>query len=281
MIRHEVLDRTSAAAVVAEVARWDAGTTYAPLLHTGDLGWHLRLADEVLAGTVHAWWADRGLVAVALIEGATSRPRACPDLIGDAALAVAVADVVDAGPHPELWSDVVPGSALRNELVRRGWELDPDPWVSLYASAERWEVADRGVVRLGSAHVRARVTVQRNGFERSTFDEPTWHRMAAGPGFRADLDLVVLDDGAPAAAATGWLSVPGGPAILEPLATHPAHRGRGFGRAVTAAIVDACLAAGASGVSVATPQSNTAAVATYVSAGFRPVETVQALTIRR
>jgi GNAT superfamily N-acetyltransferase len=105
--------------------------------------------------------------------------------------------------------------------------------------------------------------------------------MAAGPGFRADLDLVVMDGERPAAAATGWLSVPGGPAILEPLATHPDHRGRGFGRAAVGAVVDACLAAGASGVCVATPCSNVAAVATYVGAGFKPVETVQGLTIRR
>jgi GNAT superfamily N-acetyltransferase len=123
--------------------------------------------------------------------------------------------------------------------------------------------------------------VQRQGFVRSTFDEPSWHRMAAGPGFRADLDLVVMDGDEPAAAGTGWLSVDGGTAILEPLATHPDHRGKGFGRAAVAAIVDACLAAGASGVSVVTPRSNEAAVATYVAAGFRPVETVQGLTIKR
>jgi hypothetical protein len=46
-------------------------------------------------------------------------------------------------------------------------------------------------------------------------------------------------------------------------------------------VVDACLTAGASGVSVATPVSNVAAVATYVAAGFRPVETVQGLTVKR
>jgi GNAT superfamily N-acetyltransferase len=125
------------------------------------------------------------------------------------------------------------------------------------------------------------VAVQGNGFERSTFDEPSWHRMVAGPGFRPDLDLVVMDGDRPAAAATGWLSVGGGPAILEPLATHPDHRGRGFGRSAAAAIVDACLAAGASGVSVATPVSNEAGVATYLAAGFRAVETLQGLMTTR
>lgn len=280
-MEHRVLDRAAAAALVPELARWDPGAGYQAGLHAGDLGWHLRVPDEVLDGTVHGWWDGADLVAVALLEGSTARPRVRPDLVADVDVARDVADAVDRMPGQELWADVAPSSALRYDLVARGWELDPDPWVSLYAAGGRWQAADRGAVALGADDVAGRVTVQRNGFDNSVFDEPSWQRMAAGPGFRADLDLVVLADGVPAAGATGWLSVPGGPAVLEPLATHRDHRGHGWGRAAVGAVVDACLSAGASGVSVATPVRNVAGVATYVSAGFRPVETVQGLTIKR
>jgi GNAT superfamily N-acetyltransferase len=185
-------------------------------------------------------------------------------------------------PGDQLWAEPPPATALRLELTSRGWDLDPEPWVTLHADGERWQPLAGRPVRRGDQDLTGRVAVQRNGFVRSTFDEPSWHRMAAGPGFRADLDLVVLDhDGRAAAAGTGWLSVPGAPAILEPLATHPDHRGQGLGRAAVGAIVDACLAAGASGVSVCTPMTNTPAVATYVAAGFRPIETVQGLTTKR
>ncbi len=280
-VEHQVLDRTAAAALIPQLAEWDTGLTYQPGLHAGDLGWHLRLADGVLAGTVHAWFSGSTLDAVALLEGSTARARARPDLLSDHELSREVADAVETMPGDEVWVDPDNASGLRQELVARGWALDPDPWVSLYADGRRWQSGDRGDVRLGESDVAGRVRVQRNGFERSTYDEPSWHRMAAGPGFRADLDLVVMHGEEPAAAATGWLSVPDGPAVLEPLATHPDHRGRGFGRAAVGAVVDACLAAGASGVSVATPCSNVAGVATYVAAGFKPVETVQGLTIRR
>ena len=281
-MRHEVLDRDGAAGLVPELAEWDADRRYAGAeLHAGDVGWHLRVADGVLAGTVHGWWSGPELVAVALVEGPVARPRVRPDLLRDAELAVRVADVVEGMTGAELWTEAAPGSALRHQLVARGWELDPDPWVNLYADGARWEVAVRGDVVRGEDDVAGRVAVQRSGFANSTFDEASWHRMAAGPLFRRDLDLVVRHDGVPAAAGTAWLSVKGGPGYLEPLAAHPDHRGLGFGRAAVRALVDACLAAGASGMSVATPASNTGAVAAYVSAGMVPVETLQGLTLRR
>jgi GNAT superfamily N-acetyltransferase len=282
MGRHEVLDRAGAAALAPELARWDAARTYAgPELHAGDLGWHLKFADEVLAGSMHAWWAGSELMAVSLVEGNVCRPRVRPDLLQDAGVSGEVADLLDGLAGDQLWTEAAPGSALRHDLVARGWELDPDPWTVLHADGARWLEADRGDVVRGSDDIAGRAAVQRAGFERSTFDEASWHRMAAGPGFRPDLDLIVRHDGTPAAVGTAWLSVEGGPGYIEPMAAHPDHRGRGFGRAVVGAMIDACLRAGASGVSVATPSRNTAGVATYVSAGMVPVETLQGLVVRR
>ncbi len=87
-----------------------------------------------------------------------------------------------------------------------------------------------------------------------------WERLAAGPGCDSALDVVVLtEDGSAAALATAWLSVLGGTALLEPVATHRDHRRAGWGRA---AVHAACAAARRAG-----------------AAGFRPVvETLQALT---
>jgi GNAT superfamily N-acetyltransferase len=282
VLRHEIHDREGAAALVPRLAEWDAARAYVGAeLHAGDLGWHLRSPDHVLDGTVHGWWRGPELVAVAELDDTSARPRVRPDLLVDTEVAAAVADVVEALPGPRLTAEPAAGSALRFELARRGWALDPEPWTNLWADGARWQVADRGDVVRGAEDVAGRVDVQRHGFARSTFDEPSWHRMAAGPGFRADLDLVVRDDGVPAAAGTAWLSVPGGPAYLEPLSTHRDHRGRGLGRACVRALVDACLASGASGMSVATPSSNTGGVAAYVSAGMVPVETLQGLVLER
>jgi len=158
MVRHEVLDRAGAAALVPELAEWDADRGYAGAeLHAGDLGWHLRVADRVLAGTVHAWWSGSDLAAVALVEQAVARPRVRPDLLRDADVGRRVADVVDAVPGAELWTEAAPGSALRYELVARGWELDPDPWVDLHADGARWEAGDRGDVAIGADDVAGRV----------------------------------------------------------------------------------------------------------------------------
>ncbi|WP_369267690.1 GNAT family N-acetyltransferase, partial [Streptomyces harbinensis] len=61
------------------------------------------------------------------------------------------------------------------------------------------------------------------------------------------------------------------PGLLEPMAVHRDHRRRGHGRAITLAAAAALRALGASSAFVCTPTANTAAVATYTAAGFRPL----------
>jgi len=92
------------------------------------------------------------------------------------------------------------------------------------------------------------------------------------------LDLLARDaDGQPVAAATAWAAGPGRCGILEPMGTHRAARGRGHGRGVVLAALAALARAGASGVTVHTPASNSGAVATYVSCGLRPLQSTEAL----
>jgi ribosomal protein S18 acetylase RimI-like enzyme len=283
VLRHETVGRGTAGPVVDRVAAWDAGAAYVAGLHAGDLGWLLRQPDEVVDGQLHAWWDDADLAAVSLVEGVVARPRVRPDLLLDLKVAAAVADLVGEIPGDQLWSEAPPATALRRELVARGWVLDPEPWVALYADGRVWRPDGPTDAQRADADPAARVAVQRAGFEGSTFDEASWRRTAAAPGYRPELDLVVLDpeDGVAAACATGWLSVRGGPAILEPVAADPGRRGRGLGRQAAVACIDACLRAGASGVSVATPADNEAAVAAYRSAGMREIETVQGLMLER
>ncbi|MGR6918632.1 GNAT family N-acetyltransferase [[Actinomadura] parvosata] len=77
--------------------------------------------------------------------------------------------------------------------------------------------------------------------------------------------------GEPAAAATGWFAGPGRCGLLEPVGTHPDHRGHGYGREAVLGTCAALTERGASAVAVATPSANEAAVALYRSAGFTVV----------
>lgn len=268
----ELLDR---------LATWEAPGGHVTGLHVGDVGWQLRNDDDALAGTIQSWWRDGMLVAAALLEGPTARPQVAPGCLADVEVCGALAEVIDATPHDEAWSDAQPGSMLRTLLVGRGWTLDSDFWTALHLDLDGHEPIPVDRVRPTGSDVAARVDVQFHGFDRSTFTEQAWHRMAAGPGFDPALDLVAWDhDGVPVAVTTAWSAGPGRCGILEPVATHREHRRGGHGRRVVQAAFNALAAAGASGVSVCTPGTNAAALALYTSAGMRPIETLQALTRR-
>ena len=125
---------------------------------------------------------------------------------------------------------------------------------------------------VGAADAADRVLVQRSAFANSTFTVERWQAMMRSPaGGLAEETLVRTPAGEPAAAATGWFAGVGRCGLLEPVATRPDHRGRGYGRN---AVLGACAALarrGAGAVAVVTPSANTAAVALYRSAGFTVV----------
>lgn len=287
--------RGDLAGLVDALASWETRGGHVAGLHAGDVGWHLRQPDGPgFDHTVHGWWdADGVLVAAALLEGAVARPRVAPDRLDDPDVCRAVADAVDEIPADEVWTDAQPGSLLRTQLVARGWSLDPDPWLALHRDLQHRQHGAPGVdgaddavagvtPTSGKRAVAERVAVQRAAFDGSSFTVAAWARMAAGPGFDPDLDLLArAEGGTPVAAGTAWSAGPGRPGILEPVGTSRTHRGAGHGRRVVRALAAALASKGASGVSVCTPADNTAAVALYASAGLRPVETVQALTRTR
>ncbi len=102
--------------------------------------------------------------------------------------------------------------------------------------------------------------------------------MAAGPAYADARCLVGYDERDIAVAAvTVWSAGPGRPGLLEPMGVHREHRGRGYGTQITVAAAAALREMGASSATVCTASAKVGAVATYRSAGFRPLPEVRDL----
>jgi hypothetical protein len=259
----------------------DTWTEQAPLtanLHSGDVGWHLRLADAGLDDAFLLWERDGEPVAAGLSEDVVLRTAVAPAHDRSAELAEALAGVMVEFEYV----DALGGSAVRRLLLERGWSVDPDPWVLLYRElgpedARRTDPDTRPVE--DESEVLARTAVQRSAFAPgSTFQPELWHRMADGPTYDRRFDQITwTPDGEAAAAATGWFAGVGRCAILEPVGTHADHRRRGYGRRVNLGVMAALARAGASAVRVQTPAANAGAVKAYEACGLRHVDWVTAL----
>ncbi|MCS7475845.1 GNAT family N-acetyltransferase [Umezawaea endophytica] len=253
-------------------------------LHPGDLGWFRRFGAEATAAAVRTWSRAGRVLAVGLLDGpGLVRLTTAPDARRDEELARRL--VVDlTGPErgvlPAGRANVeAPADALLQELLpEHGWTTD-EPWTPLRRDLTE-PVEDPGVrvevVGPGSADVRA--AVQRASFDRSTFTDGSWRAMAAGPLYADARCLVAHDEqGTAVAAVTVWSAGPGRPGLLEPMGVHRDHRRRGHGRAISVAAAAALRDLGSSSAIVCTPSSNTGAVATYESAGFRRLPEVRDL----
>ncbi|MDN5806272.1 MAG: GNAT family N-acetyltransferase [Brevibacterium sp.] len=98
-----------------------------------------------------------------------------------------------------------------------------------------------------------------------------WETMSTGPFSSRARSLLGYDDsGRSVAAATVWSAGPARPGLLEPLAVHRDHHGRGFGKAMAIAAAKNLQQMGSSAASVAAESANTGAVAAYAAAGFIP-----------
>ena len=251
-------------------------------LHPGDLGWYWRFGAEATAAAVRTWTRDGQVLAVGLLdEPDLLRVAIAPDAHRDEELARQLAaDVTQPGrgvlPPGKVNVEAPAGALLQELLAADGWDTD-EPWTPLRRDLTE-PVSDPGVrVEVTGperAHVRA--AVQRAAFDRSTFSEDRWHAMAAGPQYADARCLVAYDDqGSAVAAVTVWSAGPGAHGLLEPMGVHREHRGHGYGKAITVAAAAALRELGSSSATVCTPSANAGAVATYKSAGFRPLSEVR------
>lgn len=245
-------------------------------LHPGDVGWYQRFGAGTAAAAVRTWSRDGRLVAVGLLDGSRLlRMTTAPDAHRDEELARRlVADVTtpERGvlPDGEVSVEAPPGALVSDLLADEGWGSE-DPFTPLQRDLTD-PVEDPGVrvEVVGPDRVSERTFVHREAFGGPTFTDERWHDMAAGPLYADARCLLAYDDaGAAVGATTVWSAGPGRPGLIEPLGVHPNHRGRGYGRAITVAGAAALRELGSSSAVVITETARAAAVATYVSAGFR------------
>lgn len=244
-------------------------------LHPGDLGWHWRFGAEATAAATRTWSRDGRILAIGLVDPDHVRLAIAPDVRDDEPLARSMARDVTGPSRAVLSSDH--GSvearwdgAFPELLSQAGW--DPaEPWTPL-SRALGGPMEDCGV-RIevtGPESASVRTAVQRASFDWSTFTDERWHTMVSGLPYADARCLVAYDErGTAVAATTVWSAGRNKPGLIEPLGVHREHRGHGYGRAIAVAAAAALQRMGSSSAIVCTPSSNTAAVATYRSAGFR------------
>ncbi|MET9494171.1 GNAT family N-acetyltransferase [Streptomyces sp. NPDC006552] len=264
-------------AAVAALREWQDDAAPAQL-HPGDVGWFWRRGTRATAAAVRTWSRDGRILAVGLLdEPELLRLAVAPDARRDEELARRIAADVSAPERgvlarPDGAVDGPDGTRLREVLRAQGW-TDDEPWTPLRRDLTEPVAAPR--VRTGTVgpgRVAVRTAVHRAAFESPRFTDESWQAMAAAPPYAGARCLVAYDDrGGAVAAVTVWSAGPGRPGLLEPVGVHPQHRGRGHGTAVTLAAAAALRELGSSSALVCTPSRNTAAVATYTSAGFRPL----------
>ncbi|WP_034275118.1 GNAT family N-acetyltransferase [Actinospica robiniae] len=247
-------------------------------LHPGDLGWGWAAGAQKLAGDVRTWSADGRIVAVGYLDAPDLlRLTTAPDLRQDANLARCLAaDLNDPArgvlPAGKVGVELPNGALVRGVLAEAGWNQS-DPWTPLCRALAE-PVEDRGlrIAVVGPETAGARTAVHRSAFGSPRFTEEVWHVVAAGPVYADARCLIGYDEQDDAVAAvTVWSAGPGKPGLLEPMGVHADHRGRGHGAAICVAAAATLQEMGASSALVCTPSANTAAVATYVAAGYEPL----------
>ncbi len=251
-------------------------------LHPGDVGWFWRFGAEATAAAVRTWRRDGRVLGVGLLDGPDLvRLTTAPDAARDEELARQLADDLARPERGVLPAGAVSveaprGALLHDVLSAAGWH-DGEPWTPLRRDLTE-PVADPGVrVEVtGPERAHVRSALQRASFDGSTFTDGHWRAMAAGVPYTDARCLVAHDaEDNPVAAVTVWSAGPGRPGLIEPMGVHRDHRGHGHGTAITAAAAAALRALGSSSALVCTPSSNTAAVATYTSAGFEQLPEVR------
>ena len=246
--------------------------------HSGDIGWNYRFGTPESAAAVRTWSRAGRILAVAMQDTPTLvRMAVAPDAYQDEELArqlVADLSLPERGvlPAGSVSIEAPVGLLMHDLLTEEGWGVD-DPWTPLFRDLTA-PVEDLNVpiTAIGPEQAEDFAVVLRSAFNTTRPSREYWHKMSAAPGFIDDTRcLGIYDDrGDVAAVVTVWSAGPGKPGLIEPMGVHEAHRGRGYGKAITVAGAAALRELGASSARVCTPSSNIGGVATYKAAGFEP-----------
>ncbi|MGI5488196.1 GNAT family N-acetyltransferase [Microtetraspora malaysiensis] len=259
---------------VRVLAQWqhDGGLVQ---VHPGDVGWFWRFGAERTAEATRTWSRAGEVLAVGLLDGAELlRLAFAPEALQDEELAQQVVDDVSAHersvlPEGKVYVEAPMGALVQDLLFKDGWESG-EAWTPLRRDLGA-PVPDPGVhvEVIGPEQAQEWAAVLRASFDGSTFTGERWHAMAAGAPF-ADARCLAArnEEGEAVAVVTVWSAGEGKLGLIEPMGVHRAHRGHGYGRAITVAAARALQELGSSSVVVCCPSSNVAAVATYRSAGL-------------
>lgn len=245
-------------------------------LHPGDLGWIWRQGAEAVAASLRTWGRNGRLVAIGFLDGPdVLRMTVAPQSWRDGELADRVlADVSEPGrgvlPAGAVSVETPDGTRAREVLCEAGWvagesftPLRRDLAVAVEDTSLRIEI-------IGPGQEAGFTAVHRAAWRSSRFTDEAWRRMTTGVPYRDARCLLGYDsDGVAVAGATVWSAGPGRPGLLEPVGVHPEYRGHGYGRMISIAAAAQLQKLGSSSAEVCTHSVNTAAVATYRSAGFQ------------
>lgn len=244
-------------------------------LHSGDIGWHWRFGFDAVRSALRVWRRNEQIFAIGFLDAPDLiRMAIAPGARGDdELLGGLIGDLEDPArgvlPAGAVYVEARCGEILADLFARSGWAPD-QAWTPLSRSlsGQLSQIAIRYEV-IGADQASLRTLVQRSAFPSSTFTDDKWNAMSTGPLY-ADARCLVAFNGAnePVAAVTVWSAGQGRPGLLEPMGVHSDHRGRGYGREICHAAMRTLQDLGSSSAVVCTRSANTAAIATYVSAGF-------------
>lgn len=248
-------------------------------VHPGDVGWFWRFGAEATAAALRTWSDGDRVLAVGLLDGADLlRVAIAPDLLHDRRLAErVVADVDEPGtavlPSGPVALELAADAVAHELLDEVGWER-ADPWAVLRHDLSVVPEPALRVEQVDAELAPAWARVHCAAFGGSPEDEDAvlerWTTMAGGPAFAQARCLLGYDtDDIPVSAVTVWSAGPGRYGIIEPMGTHPDHRGRGHGRSMNHAAAASLKDLACSAAFVCTPASNVGGVAGYVSAGYQ------------
>ncbi|MEU4601541.1 GNAT family N-acetyltransferase [Kribbella sp. NPDC023972] len=253
-------------------------------LHPGDLGWFWRFGGQQTAAATRTWSRGGQVLAVGLLDDPEMlRLAIAPEVQRDEELARQLVEDVSAPERGVLiegkvYVDAPMGSLVLDLLTEDGWELD-EPWVPLRRDLSE-PVPEPGLRTevVGPEQASERTAVQRASFDGSTFTDERWQAMAAGAPYGDARCLIGRNaQGEAVAGVTVWSAGAGKPGLIEPMGVHRAHRGHGYGEAITVAAARALQELGSSSAFVCTPSFNVGAVATYKAAGFEPLPEIRAV----